>query len=147
MYMENLTQKEIILAVILIVYLVVGFKTPEPIANLVDTIVGKVVIMLMVVYLFVHHNPILAVLALYVGFDLIRRSSKATGFDALRRLSSSEDNKHSNMATYNYNHTPYTLEQEMVNKMAPLVHSGSSLSSASYRPVLEDQHDATDLNE
>ena len=72
--MENLTQKEIILAVLLIVYLVVGFKTPEPIANLVDTIVGKVVIMLMVVYLFVNHNPILAVLALYVGFDLIRRS-------------------------------------------------------------------------
>ena len=71
--MENLTQKEIILAVLLIVYLVVGFKTPEPIANLVDTIVGKVVIMLMVVYLFVHHNPILAVLALYYVVYLRRK--------------------------------------------------------------------------
>ena len=52
--MENLTQKELLLAVVLIVYLVIGFKTPQSIANLVDTIVGKVVIMLMVVYLFVH---------------------------------------------------------------------------------------------
>ena len=145
--MENLTQKELLLAVVLIVYLVVGFKTPESIANLVDTIVGKVIIMLIVVYLFVHHNPILAVLALYVGFDLIRRSSKATGFDALRRFVSSEEHKNSAMASYNYNNTPYTLEQEMVNKMAPLVHSGSSMSDPSYRPILDDQHEATDLSE
>ena len=65
--MENLTQKELLLAVVLIVYLVIGFKTPESIANLVDTIVGKVVIMLMVVYLFVHHNPILALSLIHIS--------------------------------------------------------------------------------
>jgi hypothetical protein len=51
---------------------------------------------------------------------------KATGFDELRRFVSSEDHKASAMC--NYNNTPYTLEQEMVHKMAPLVHSGSSMS-------------------
>jgi hypothetical protein len=103
----------------IIVYLILGLKTPEPIANIIDTLVGKIVIILIVIYLFMHANPILAVLALFVAFDLIRRSSAATGIDALKKYAPSEEKKISQFTAFNQ--FPYTLEQEVVAKMAPIM--------------------------
>ena len=74
-----------------------GLKTPEPLAEVVDTLVGKITIIIMVLYLFIHSNPILAVLALFVGFDLIRRSSVATGIDALQKYAPTEKKKMSQL--------------------------------------------------
>jgi hypothetical protein len=93
--------------------------------------------------MFLHSNPILAVLSLFVAFDLIRRSSAATGISALQKYAPTEQKK---MSQFNaYNQFPYTLEQEVVKKMAPIVQSGSSLSQASYKPLLDDTHDASTL--
>ena len=41
---------ELVLVILLIIYLVLGFKTPEPIANIVDSLVGKIVIFLIAVW-------------------------------------------------------------------------------------------------
>ena len=135
---------ELVLVVLFIIYLIMGSKTPEPVAGMVDTLVGKIAIFIMVIYLFMHANPILAVLALLVGFDLIRRSSMATGIDALRRFAPSEEKKSSQFTAFNQ--FPYTLEQEVVAKMAPVMKSGSSLSQASYKPLLDNLYDASPLN-
>jgi len=135
---------ELILAILFIIYLILGLKTPEPIANIVDSLVGKIVIFIIVVSLFMHANPILAVLSLFVAFDLIRRSSMATGLDALQKYAPSEQKKSSQFTAFNQ--FPYTLEQEVVAKMAPIARSGSSLSSASYKPLLENTYDASPIN-
>jgi hypothetical protein len=135
---------ELVLVVLFIIYLIMGSKTPEPVAGLVDTLVGKIVIFVTIIYLFMHANPILAVLALFVGFDLIRRSSMATGIDALQRFAPSEEKKASQFTAFNQ--FPYTLEQEVVAKMAPVMKSGSSLSQASYKPLLDNLYDASPLN-
>ena len=135
---------ELVLVVLFIIYLIMGLKTPEPVAGMVDTLVGKIIIFIMVIYLFMHANPILAVLALLVGFDLIRRSSMATGIDALQRFAPSEEKKSSQFTAFNQ--FPYTLEQEVVSKMAPIMKSGSSLSQASYKPLLDNLYDASPLN-
>ena len=135
---------ELVLVVLFIIYLIMGLKTPEPVAGMVDTLVGKIVIFIMIIYLFMHSNPILAVLALLVGFDLIRRSSMATGIDALQRFAPSEEKKSSQFTAFNQ--FPYTLEQEVVAKMAPIMKSGSSLSQASYKPLLDNLYDASPLN-
>lgn len=135
---------ELVLVVLFIIYLIMGLKTPEPVAGMVDTLVGKIAIFIMIIYLFMHANPILAVLALFVGFDLIRRSSMATGIDALQRFSPSEEKKSSQFTAFNQ--FPYTLEQEVVAKMAPVMKSGSSLSQASYKPLLDNLYDASPLN-
>jgi hypothetical protein len=94
--------------------------------------------------LFIHANPILAVLALFVAFDLLRRASETTGIDALKRYLPTEEKKSSQFTAFNQ--YPYTLEQEVVKKMAPIVQNGSSLSKASYMPVLENLHDASVIN-
>ena len=135
---------ELVLVVLFIIYLIMGSKTPEPVAGMVDTLVGKIAIFIIIIYLFMHANPILAVLALLVGFDLIRRSSMATGIDALRRFAPSEEKKSSQFTAFNQ--FPYTLEQEVVAKMAPVMKSGSSLSQASYKPLLDNLYDASPLN-
>ena len=139
---ENMSQ--LALAILFIVYLIMGYKTPEPVANVVDTLVGKIVILITVVALFMHANPILAVLSLFVAFDLIRRSSAATGIDALKKYLPTEEKKSSQFTAFNQ--FPYTLEQEVVKKMAPIVQSGSSLSKPSYKPLLENLHDASTIN-
>ena len=145
--LANLLKKEhmgeTVLIVILIIYLLMGLETPEPVANLVDTLVGKISIFLIVIYLFMNFNPILAVLALFVAFDLVRRSSMVTGIDALQRYAPTEKKKSSQFTAFNQ--FPYTLEQEVVAKMAPIVRSGSSLSPPSYKPLLDNLHDASPL--
>jgi hypothetical protein len=134
---------ELVLVILFIIYLIMGYKTPEPIANMVDSLVGKIVIFIIVIYLFTYTNPILAVLSLFVAFDLIRRSSVTTGFDALQKYTPSEEKKMSQFTAYNQ--FPYTLEQEVVAKMAPIMKSGSSLTQASYKPLLENLHDAAKI--
>jgi len=135
---------ELILIVLFIIYLIMGYKTPEPVAGLIDSMGGKIILFIIVIYLFMHCNPILAVLALFVAFDLIRRSSVATGIDALKRYAPSEEKKSSQFTAFNQ--FPYTLEQEVVKKMAPIIQSTSSLSPASYKPLLENLYDAAPLN-
>ena len=135
---------ELVLVILFIIYLILGFKTPEPVANLVDTLVGKIVIFFIVIYLFMHANPILAVLAALVAFDLMRRSNDATGLGALSAYAPSEKKKMSQFTAFNQ--FPYTLEQEVVSKMAPIVRSGSSITPPSYKPLLENLYDASPVN-
>jgi hypothetical protein len=139
---ENMSQLS--LAILFIIYLIMGYETPEPLANVIDTLVGKIVIFIMVIFMFMHANPILAVLSLFVAFDLIRRSSAVTGIDALKKYLPTEEKKSSQFTAFNQ--YPYTLEQEVVKKMAPIVQSGSSLTKASYKPLLENLHDASSIN-
>ena len=135
---------ELVLVILMIVYLILGFKTPEPFASIIDSLVGKVVIFIVIIYLFMHSNPILAVLSLFVAFDLLRRSSVTTGLDALQRYAPSEQKKTSQFTAFNQ--FPYTLEQEVVAKMAPIMKSGSSITQASYKPLLDNLYDAAPLN-
>jgi len=135
---------ELFLAVLLVIYLVMGYKTPDAIANVVDTLIGKVAIFVVVVFLFLNHHPILAVLALFVAFDLIRRSTLTTGLDALQKFVPTEEKKSSQFTAFNQ--FPYTLEQEIVAKMVPTMQSGSSITQASFKPLLDNLHDASPVN-
>jgi len=135
---------ELFLAVLLVLYLVMGFKTPDSVANVVDTLIGKIFIFMVVVFLFANYHPILAVMALFVAFDLIRRSSQTTGLDALQKYAPTEKKKASQFTAFNQ--FPYTLEQEIVAKMAPIMQSGSSISQAPFKPLLDNLHDASPIN-
>jgi hypothetical protein len=149
--MENLSSLfkkehmgELVLVILFIIYLIMGNKTPEPVASMIDSLVGKIVIFAVVILLFLNTNPVLAVLSLIVAFDLIRRSSITTGTGAMQRYMPSEEKKTSQFTAFNQ--FPYTLEQEVVKKMAPIIQSGTSLQPASYKPLLDNLHDAASLS-
>ena len=137
-------RSEFMLAILFIIYLIMGYRTPQVVASAVDTVLGKVVIFAVVIMMFLHSSPILAVLALFVAFDLMRRSSAVTGIDALQQYAPTEAKKSSQFTALNQ--FPYTLEQEVVKKMAPIIQSGSSLGKAEYSPLLENLHDASPLH-
>lgn len=139
---ENMGQ--LLLVIIMAIYLIMGYETPEPIANLVDTLLGKIIILLVVIYLISNANPILAILSLFVAFDLVRRSSMTTGIDALKKYAPSEIHKMSQFSAFNQ--FPYTLEQEVVSKMAPIVQTGPIFTRSSFHPMVENLHDASPLN-
>jgi hypothetical protein len=136
---------ELVLLVLMILYLLLGLKTPDSIASVVDSIVGRITITLVVILLFMNANPVVAIFAALVAFDVMRRSAEVTGSSALKNYMPSEDKKSSHLTAFNQ--FPYTLEQEMVAKMAPLVRSGMPLNAASYKPILEDLHNATTLTD
>jgi hypothetical protein len=134
---------ELVLVILMIIYLVMGLKTPDFIANMIDNTIGKLLIISVVIYLFMNSNPILATVAALVAFDLMRRSSDTTGLGALAAYAPSEKKKMSQFTAFNQ--FPYTLEQEVVAKMAPIVRSGASIIPASYKPVLDNLYDASPL--
>lgn len=135
---------ELILTIIFIIYLILGYRTPEPLAFLVNNIAGKIIIFIIVVYMFLNMNPILAVISLFVAFDLIRRSSMAVKNKIFQSYIPSEENKMNQFTAFNQ--FPYTLEQEVVKKMAPIVQSGSVLKKASFHPMLENLYGASPVN-
>jgi len=141
---SHMKAPEIILTIVFIIYIVLGYDTPEPIANVLDTVLGKFAILIVLVYMFLNTNPILAVISLFVAFDLLRRSSIATGYNALMKYAPSEIKKTSQFTAFNQ--FPYTLEQEVVKQMAPIVKTGSSLTKSSYTPMLENNYDASPIN-
>ena len=106
-------------------------------------IFGKVVIILVVIYLFMNSNPILAVIAALVAFDLMRRSSNATGLGALSSYAPTEEKKMSQFTAFNQ--FPYTLEQEVVKNMTTQKFN-TEYVKAPFRPTLDDTHDASPLS-
>jgi hypothetical protein len=144
---KNLFQKdnlgELSLTILFIIYLIMGYKLPHEVSNRISTPIGKIAVILIAISLFIYCNPILGIIALFVAFDLIRRSDVYTGIDALKKYAPTEEKKSSQFTAFNQ--FPYTLEQEVVNRMAPIVRTESTLFAASYKPMLENLHDATPL--
>jgi len=143
MNLSTQRKSELVLGVLFIIYLVLGMRTPDAIANFVETIPGKLMLVVIVGLLFWKNHPILAILGLVVVLNLIYRSSAVSGLDALQRYAPSEVKKASQFTAFNQ--FPYSLEQEMVKKMAPAIGSGSSMTRSSFKPAIDNLHGASHL--
>lgn len=136
---------ELLLAILFIIYLIMGYKTPTVLANMVDTTYGKVIVVLVALLLFANSHPVLGVLGFFVAYNLISKSEVVTGTFGLNNYMPTEEKKYSALTMYNQ--FPYTLEQEVVKKMAPLNKSDTSgANTYSFNPVLDDLHDAAPVN-
>lgn len=146
-YFSDLTDKkhmpEAVLALLFIIYLVLGLKMPSAIAQLIDSTIGKIVVVVIALMLFAYSNPILGVLGLLVAYSIIRSSSVKTGMAALDAYYPTEQQKWTPFSAAHQ--FPYTLEQEVVKNMTTQKFN-SSYVKAPYRPALEDTHDAAQLN-
>jgi hypothetical protein len=147
-YIQDLLKKrnmsQLILVILFIIYLLMGYETPEMIANVVDTPFGKVLVALFALILFAYSNPILGVLGLVVAYRLIQSATATTGLAALEQYAPTEEKK---WTPFTPRHQfPYTLEQEIVKKMASNEFN-TNYVKAPYRPMLDDTHDASYVND
>jgi hypothetical protein len=140
--LEKRNMSQLVLVVLFIIYLLMGFKTPDSIASMIDSTVGKIVVALIALLLFAYSNPILGVLGIFVAYQLIRGASIKTGMAALEEYYPTEEKKWSPFTPAHQ--FPYTLEQEMVKKMAPQKFN-TNYVKATYKPTLDDTYDAASV--
>ncbi len=134
---------EILLAILFIIYILMGYKIPQSLASVIDTVYGKIIVITIAILLFSYTNPVLGVIGFYVAFDIIKRSSESTGNYALQKYVPTETKKACELTLYNQ--FPYTLEQEVVKKMAPINMSDDSRSPPSFTPILDNLHEAAPI--
>lgn len=134
---------ELALAALFAIYLVMDFKVPEGVATIVDSQIGKIVVIVVALMLFAYSNPILGVLALLVSYHLIKGASIKTGMAGLEEYYPTEEKKWSPFTpTHQF---PYTLEQEVVKNMTTQKFNNDYVK-APFSPTLDDTHDASPLS-
>ena len=125
---------------LMIAFIVTDAKVPKVLGNMIDTLMGRVLVIVVAVsLLFLHHA--LGVVAIVFAYELIRRSERSTGTYQMRHYLPSLEKKSNHFTAMNQ--FPVTLEEEMVNKMVPIV-SGEP-SSSKFKPVMNNVHQAAKL--
>ena len=134
---ENMA--ETILIGLFIVFLVMGQSLPRDLSHLINTPMGTILVIVVSLSLFAYSNPILAILGVFVAFEMLRRSGATSMF-----APSTESKKWDSVK--NVNTVQYTLEQEVIKNMAPIVGKPSmTLESSSFAPIIDNTHDAQTL--
>jgi len=116
----NRLQKEkhhTFLGLLLLLFIVIDVNIPLDLANVVDTIVGKTVTIL-VIFALLTYNKLVGVLAIVAGYLLIMRSMNISGKTNLKYLET-EKKKFSKMKKFNNKKTT-TIEEEVINNMLPM---------------------------
>lgn len=135
--LKSLSNVEISALVVFAFYLIMPIQMPAPVANMVDSPLGMLGIFLITIFLFFNANPLLAILYVFVGYELMRRSSNVTGRVEMVKYTPSQIKKDSHMKAMNPKKTK-SLEEDVVEQMAPIGHSDISVYSAStFKPVAE----------
>jgi hypothetical protein len=142
-YFNKKHMPELVLSVLFVIYLVIGYQVPHGVATMIDTTLGKIVVLLVALMLFAYSNPVLGVLALLVAYQLIKGASVKTGMAGLEEYYPTEAKKWSPFtSTHQF---PYTLEQEIVKNMTTQKFN-TEYVKAPFRPILDDTHDASPLS-
>ena len=141
--LEKRNMPQLVLVILFIIYLLMGFKTPDSVASMIDNTVGKIVVALFALLLFAYSNPILGVLGIFVAYQLVRGASIKTGMAGLEEYYPTEEKKWSPFTPAHQ--FPYTLEQEVVKKMAPQKFN-TDYVKPTFKPLLEDTYDAAHVN-
>ena len=129
---------EILLFIIFVAYLIFPIKTPFFLASMVDSTFGIIGIFIVIIYLFFYANPILAILYIFVAYELVRRSSEVTGRISIIQYTPSQAKMNVDMAKMNPKPST-TLEEELIGSMAPIPHNGEIIATT-FKPVAEYIH-------
>jgi hypothetical protein len=139
---QNLGQA--ILSILFVIYLIMGYGVPNWMAEMIDTMMGKLVVLAIFFILFMNSNPILGILGLLVAVHMIYASTAETGTFGLSQYYPTETKKYTNLTAMNQ--FPYTLEEEIVAKMAPQIEEPEPFTLKPFTPILDNNHDAAPVD-
>jgi len=128
--------------ILMILFMISDIQVPVFLAQLINPLLGRVLVVILAVSLFSVH-PVLGAVALVFAYELIMRSQKALHNDNVRNYLPSEHKKYQHLNLMNQ--FPVTLEEQIVHKMVPLVDNTSSINT-NYKPVMADLHDASKIS-
>lgn len=142
--MKKARAHELILGGLFAIYAGFDIEAPSWLNEFVNSTIGSLVLVIVAISLFLYLNPIVAVLGLVAAYELIRRARSASGLSASEMIDYLPATQPDCRDLNAYNQFSKTLEQEMVEKMAPL--TGPSVGVVSYHPEVEDDHDAAPIS-
>ena len=134
-------QHHYVLAVLLALFIVMDIEVPKVVASMIDNVLGKIVVIIGSLALFTI-NPLVGSLALVAGYVLIMRSANSSGSLPMKLFVPTEAKKLNHMVKMNVKPNT-TLEEETIKNMLPT--SGKAMKTASYKPVLDKLHAATEI--
>jgi predicted membrane protein len=142
--MRKMTPFDIFLFVLFLLYIVLPVETPSLFASTIHSPLGLLTIFTITMVLFIYMNPLLAVLYVFVAYELLQRSTRAYKVAPPRIQStiSSSQPIHKPVLAYQRENIvlpqQQTLEEDVVQKMAPIGHSDPAIYiSTSYKPIAE----------
>ena len=137
-------RQQLVLGIVLILYISLNVNTPKMLSDLIDTIYGNIIVVVIAMILFSNSNPVVGVISIVAAYFLIKRSSISTGSFAIQKYLPSEASRSDDFSKLN--EMPITLEEQMVFKMAPLVSHNAKYPDANYKPVMDSLHEAAPID-
>lgn len=130
---------DLLLALLFGYVVIAGVSIPPMFAELIDTLVGKAILIVLVLLLFMR-SPIVGVLAMIAVFEVIRQAEHTTGTAQMRMfLPTDEHRGHFYTATNQY---PVTIEEEVIAHMVPPVYE-HPMHVASFKESSTDTYGAS----
>jgi hypothetical protein len=145
---EKMNRLEMLLLFIFVVYLIFPIGTPSILKDYIISPMGYVTIFIVTLYLFFYSHPILAILYIFVAYELLNRSNKASMQQVQHVHNTINKNKQ-----VRFNEQPAkvdekvvsvapkqstTLEEEIINKNAPVgVSQGTNFVITGFQPITD----------
>lgn len=136
-FLKSMSLLEKVLTVLFIVYLVMMVPTPDWFTPYINSPLGLVVLVVLVMYLLFYTTPVLGVLSLFVAYELLRRSSVMPIAKAsIESRTPSQAKKDVQLQKMNPSPQSTSLEEEVVQKLAPIgVSEPSQYVNSEFKPV------------
>mgnify|MGYP003996812437 FL=1 len=141
----NMSKADIVALVVLVAYLVSNYELPIEVEEMLDTMMGNVVVVVAVMGVFVYGHPVVALLSVIAAYELLRRSAVGNSNIVLKQEVPSENTKMHEMKVMNKDVKKRTLEEDVVSEMKPYV-SGKTVSP-DVKPVINNLHNASSLTD
>lgn len=152
MKLEKIIQKSIdkiikeemnhyIVIALMLVFIFSGMTVPDALAEYIDSPIVKLFLYIIAGAMLFNH-PVLGAVSLFFVYELILRSTKQTGNYYIQNHLPSERQRSSDFVAMN--DFPVTLEEEVVQKMVPISHSGPT-TPPKYKPVMNKLNNAAKL--
>ena len=142
---KKITALEILVFALFVFYLVFQVQTPPFLMPLISSPLGIAIVLIITLGVFFYTNPVLGILALFVAYDIIRRSTLATGKVVTVKFTPTQIRKDLDMVAMNPP-KEVTLEEDVVAQMAPLgVSEPVDYMMTTFKPVAEYTNNAAPI--
>ncbi len=132
------------LLAVLVIFIVIPIDLPPEVAKLIDTSLGKIVVIVGVINLFML-NPVVGTVGAIAGYEIIKRSSgySSTYMGVNSNFITSENIKSKILG--NINRYPYTVEEEVIKNQMPFSFNLTPVEYSPFKPVKDNIHEAVNV--
>jgi len=134
--LNSISPLEVVLFVIFILYLIFPIQTPSILKPYINTNIGMAMVIIVTLYLLLYTTPILGIVTVFVGYELLRRSSTYVKNLSFVKTTPSQYKKDKELKKMNPP-KQLSLEEETINRNAPVGKSAfpDTFVESAFKPV------------